>query len=115
MSGLPLRSRIYPSVDQSVNEMEWRVHLRSSFILTSVSLLGATRWYYTLPIGRTPPLGKHSFKKIRNFMKTFHKTATPPPRTAFMKSLFGIFDRISGTYVVLNKRYEIRLTPPPRL
>ena len=46
-------------------------------------------------------------------MKKFHKTATPPPRTAFMKSLFRIFDRISGTYVVLNKRYEIRLTPPP--
>ena len=45
-------------------------------------------------------------------MKKFHKTA-PPPRTAFMKSLFRNFDRISSTYVVLNKRYEIRLTPPP--
>ena len=46
-------------------------------------------------------------------MKTFHKTAAPPPRAAFMKSLFRIFDRISGTYGFLNKRYEIRLTPPP--
>ena len=40
--------------------MEWKIHLRSSFTLTSVSLLdfrkGATGWYYTLPIGRTPPL-----------------------------------------------------------
>ena len=33
-------------------------------------------------------LGKPSFKKYRNFMKYFHKMVTPPPRTAFMKSLF---------------------------
>ena len=29
-------------------------------------------------------------KKKQNFMKKFHKTVAPPPRTAFMKSLFRI-------------------------
>ena len=46
-------------------------------------------------------------------MKTFHKMVTPPPRTAFMKSLFRTFTVFLNTYAVLNKRYEIRLTPPP--
>ena len=59
-------------------------------------------------------LGKHSRKKKRNFMKKFHKTVTPPPY-CFYEILIQNFDRISSTYVVLNKRYEIRLTPPPRL
>ena len=48
-------------------------------------------------------------------MKKFHKTVTPPPRTAFMKSLFRTLTVFLNTYAVLNKRYEIRLTPPPRL
>ena len=47
-------------------------------------------------------------------MKKFHKTVTPPPY-CFYEILIQKFDRISGTYVFLNKRYEIRLTPPPRL
>ena len=45
-------------------------------------------------------------------MKKFHKTATPPPY-CFYEILIQNFDRISSTYVVLNKRYEIRLIPPP--
>ena len=32
--------------------------------------------------------GSIPLKKKRNFMKRFHKTVTPPPRTAFVKSLF---------------------------
>ena len=60
-------------------------------------------------------LGKPSFKKKRNFMKKFHKTVTPPPRTAFMKSLFRTLTVFMSTFTVLNKRYEIRLTSPPRL
>ena len=48
-------------------------------------------------------------------MKKFHKTAPPPPRTAFMKSLFRTLTVFLNTYAVLNKRYEIQLTPPPRL
>ena len=47
-------------------------------------------------------------------MKKFHKTATPP-LYCFYEILIQKFDRISGTYVFLNKRYEIRLIPPPRL
>ena len=45
-------------------------------------------------------------------MKKFHITVTPPPRTAFMKSLFRTLTAFLNTYAVLNKRYEIRLTPP---
>ena len=48
-------------------------------------------------------------------MKKFHKMVTPPPRTAFMKSLFRTLTVFLSTYIFLNKRYEIRLTPPPRL
>ena len=44
-------------------------------------------------------------------MKKFHKMGTPPPY-CFYEILIQKFDRISGTYVFLNKRYEIRLTPP---
>ena len=60
-------------------------------------------------------LGKHSFKKTRNFMKKFHKTAPPPVLLLWnpYSEFFQKFDRISGTYGFLNKRYEIRLTPPP--
>ena len=47
-------------------------------------------------------------------MKKFHKTVTPPPVLLY-EILIQKFDRISGTYVFLNKRYEIRLTPPPCL
>ena len=49
-------------------------------------------------------------KKKRNFMKKFHKTVTPP-LYCFYEILIQKFDRISSTYVFLNKRYEIRLTP----
>ena len=45
-------------------------------------------------------------------MKKFHKTVTPP-LYCFYEILIQNFDRILSTYVVLNKRYEIRLTPPP--
>ena len=41
-------------------------------------------------------------------MKKFHKTVTPTPPESIQK-----VDCISGTYVFLNKRYEIQLTPPP--
>ena len=51
--------------------------------------------------------GSHHLKKKRNFMKKFHKTVTPPPRTAFVKSLFRILTVFLSTYVFLNKRYEI--------
>ena len=43
-------------------------------------------------------------------MKTFHEMVTPP--YCFYEILIQKFDRISGTYVFLNKRYEIQLTPP---
>ena len=131
--------------------------------------ISAFSWYFwknilwilqSVRILRTHPdryfrLGKHSFKKKRNFMKNFH--------TAFMKSLFRPKKRVNATYFVsrqkrvfillhllqvifynrslfyfnhlycyfahqcflfrlkiwhfkaltfLNKRYEIRLTPP---
>ena len=46
-------------------------------------------------------------------MKKFHKMVTPPPCTAFMKSLFRTLTVFLNTHAVLNKRYEIRLTPPP--
>ena len=46
-------------------------------------------------------------------MKEFHKTVTPPPLYCFYEILIQKFDRISGTYVFLKKRYEIRLTPLP--
>ena len=49
-------------------------------------------------------LGKTSFKKKRNFMKKFQKTVTPPPRTAFMKSLFRFF---TVNELVYNMIYEI--------
>ena len=42
---------------------------------------------------KTMWLGKPSFKKKWNFMKKFHKMVTPPPRTAFMKSLFFLLFR----------------------
>ena len=41
------------------------------------------------------PKGSHSLKK-RNFMNTFHKMVTPPPHTAFMKSLFWFFVAFLG-------------------
>ena len=47
-------------------------------------------------------------RKKWNFMKKFHKTVTP-----FMKSLFRTLNVYPNIYTVLNKRYEIRLTPPP--
>ena len=59
------------------------------------------------------PLGKPSFKKKQNFMKKFQKTVTPSPLYCFYEILIQKFDRISGTYVFLNNRYEIQLTPPP--
>ena len=46
-------------------------------------------------------------------MKKFHKTGPPPPPYCFYEILIQKFDRISGTYVFLNKRYEIRLTSSP--
>ena len=42
-------------------------------------------------------------------MKTIHKMVTPP--YCFYEILIQNFDRISSTYVVLNKRYEIQLIP----
>ena len=39
-------------------------------------------------------------------MKKFHKTVTPPPRTAFMKSLFRNLTGFQSTFIFLNKRYE---------
>ena len=58
--------------------------------------------------------GSIPLKKMRNFMKKFHKTVIPP-LTAIMKSLFRTLSVFLNTYAVLNKRYEIRLTPPPCL
>ena len=57
------------------------------------------------------PLREAIARKKRNFMKKFHKMVTPPPRTAFMKSLFRTLTVFLRTFTVLNKRYEIRLTP----
>ena len=46
-------------------------------------------------------------------MKKFHKTLNPPSCTAFMNPLFRTLTVFLNTYAVLNKGYEIRLTPPP--
>ena len=58
-------------------------------------------------------LEKPSFKKYRNFMKYFHKTVPPPPPYCIYEILIQISPLILGHLLFLNKRYEIRLTPPP--
>ena len=57
-------------------------------------------------------LGKPSFKKYRNFMKYFHKTVTPPPRTAFMKSLFRFCHWFWGIYYFWIR--DMKSDWPPR-
>ena len=59
----------------------------------------------------TAHLGKPPFKKKWNFITSFHKMVTP--RTAFMKSLFSNLTVFLSTYVFLNKRCKIQLTPSP--
>ena len=91
--------------------------------------IGVT-WSILLAFGCCPPFmtarydymtiwddnkGSHRQKKNGILWKKFHKMVTPPPRTAFMKSLFRTLTVFLNTYAVLNKRYEIRLTPPSRL
>ena len=56
--------------------------------------------------------GKPSFKKSGILWKSFIKWRSPP--YCFYEILIQNFDRISEyIYIVLNKRYEIWLTPPP--
>ena len=45
-------------------------------------------------------------------MKTFHKMVTPPPPYCFYEILILIFSRFFRGITFLNKRYEIRVTPP---
>ena len=54
-------------------------------------------------------LGKPSFKKYRNFMKYFHKTETPPPRTALMKSLFRF---PHWFWVIYSRSFKVTPTAP---
>ena len=54
-------------------------------------------------------------KKKAEFYEKVSQNGDPSPPYCFYEILIQKFDRISGTYVFLNKRYEIRLTPPPRL
>ena len=54
--------------------------------------------------------GSHPLKKTE-FYEKVSQNGDPPPY-CFYEILIQKFDRISGTYVFLNKRYEIRLTPP---
>ena len=57
----------------------------NKFGLNSKKLLVIIWVIQSIPQANAPYLGGPSFKKYRNFMKYFHKTVTPPPRTAFMK------------------------------
>ena len=62
--------------------------------------------------------GSIPLKKSGILWKSFTKWRPPPPVLLLWNpysEFFQKFDRISGTYGFLNKRYEIRLTPPPRL
>ena len=44
-------------------------------------------------------------------MKTFHNMVTPPPYCLYEIPIL-IFSRFFEGHIFLNKRYEIRLTPP---
>ena len=61
--------------------------------ITATAVVNA-HWFPVSPMIRTRGRNKEMYlmeaivTKYQNFMKYFHKTVTPPPRTAFMKSLF---------------------------
>ena len=60
-------------------------------------------------------LGKPSFKKNGILWKLFIKWWPPPSPYCFYEILILIFSRFFEGHIFLNKRYEIRLTPPTRL
>ena len=52
--------------------------------------------------------GRYPLKKAEFYEKNLQNGGPPPPY-CFYEILIQRFDRISGTYSFLNKRYEIRL------